>query len=1611
MSSTPLITINGSASFGGGSSTGFSVHSIGQDYASLIATGSTAFAASGAKIFTMDAGTLANASQAQVGTIRDGVIVTQQMVDQDCAFLAKIADFCRTNGISVHVEAQLDNAPSEDWTYQWLTPAINAGLPITAVINDNEPEVSSAPESFAVRAGYEVSIVRQITAYYPDVKIGQYETRCDLDKTKAWWDAYNNAADAAGLPRISLVVADTPWNAPWSLSQQDWESWQLGLSDLASSRGVDLEVLLNGVQAGVSNEQWTAQSEQHAAMLARLSNMKVTTLLIRTWDPAYPDSVLPVNSPTTIANAAAEIAATYGLYAAGQITGKEPASVTAASQFVVRPGQRVGLPGVALNGSDASGLYAIVLMSTTGLLYANPSGSATVGGSGTTKLVLNGNLADLATILSGLSVSEGFKGPDSLDIEVFGASGRLSDTQLTLFALPNSPTPARTIDVQASDATQGWLSASMRVETNNIVSSETLIFAPASYDPVTQQAVIARSVSIHAPLGQSNLAAVNGRVISNDANASGQLLPIGTSFVVQAFDPSGQLFKLNVLQSTFDYSNISGHLLSEKDVLAPSTLSPVALQAGFGNYLASGGTQITEYNTGDNPNWSANWNPTLSYVRTTYGSSGQILEQVFQGGPTQPYFTLDNVFNPYTGQLLEQIQSAPAPALFSDFVTGTKYVTQYNTGDNPNWDWADWGNSSRVTAIWQDWHVVGVTTSPPVPTGLADTYAYHSTSGQNASGALGNVTLASVPGGHSTLIGGDGTTSILGTGADTIYAGLGITTLSTGLGGSQVYLVGYRPTQVTIASGGGDAIWTGEATATITQQGTTCDNVVVQGGTVSLLGTGFAVSTAQNTTSKITASGALVQIDLRGTGDTVALGNNGTVVFDGTGALVQAIGAVTANAWGSGNTLIAGNGSAVWLTSGQNTVTLGNDSMVDQVGTGNISTLGDRSTGYQYGLEGTITARSFATINQYQDNNTATVANSANALMAGNHGTIIAGANAQITVTGTSNTIRVGNSARISGAGSGTSVTLLGTGGVADLGNAGTVSFNGSGALVRAGSSMTANAWGTGNTLVAGDHSTIWLTAGQNTVTLGNDSMVDQVGARNVSTIGDRSVGFQYGLNGTITAGSSSTVNQYQDGNTATLGNSANVLMAADRGTVSAGANAKVTVTGNGNIIRVGDNARISGTGNSTSVDLLGTGGVVDIGNNGTVTFDGVGALVRAGPSITANAWGFGNALIAGDHSTVWLTAGQNTVTLGSDSMVDQVGARNISTIGDRSVGFQYGLNGTITARSFATINQYQDNNTATVANSANALMAGNHGTIIAGANAQITVTGTSNTIRVGNSARISGAGSGTSVTLLGTGGVADLGNAGTVSFNGSGALVRAGSSMTANAWGTGNTLVAGDHSTIWLTAGQNTVTLGNDSMVDQVGARNVSTIGDRSVGFQYGLNGTITAGSSSTVNQYQDGNTATLGNSANVLIAANRGTVSAGANAKVTVTGNGNTLRVGDSSTITLKGSGNSAYLGGSAMAFISGSNDTIKIGKSGGSQVISGFSLASHSVLDLSEVLSTVVSRRDFSVQAYISVQTVGSNTILSMLGGQEKVTLASTGKLMLSDLISHHALTFNS
>src|SRR5262249_44603871 len=150
--------------------------------------------------FNMDAGTLSLAYVGQIGRVVNGVTVTAEVVHQNQMLLNAIGAYCRANGISIHVEAALDVTSPCDLTYQWLGPAVAAGLPITAVEGDTEIATVYRPEDFPTVAANMVKIVRQIVAHYPTVKIGEWEGGSPPSTDAAWWSTYDAAAGAANLP-------------------------------------------------------------------------------------------------------------------------------------------------------------------------------------------------------------------------------------------------------------------------------------------------------------------------------------------------------------------------------------------------------------------------------------------------------------------------------------------------------------------------------------------------------------------------------------------------------------------------------------------------------------------------------------------------------------------------------------------------------------------------------------------------------------------------------------------------------------------------------------------------------------------------------------------------------------------------------------------------------------------------------------------------------------------------------------------------------------------------------------------------------------------------------------------------------------------------------------------------------------------------------------------------------------------------------------------------------------------------------------------------------------------------------------------------------------------
>jgi len=562
-----------------------------------------------------------------------------------------------------------------------------------------------------------VAIVQQITKSYPNVQIGQWQGGNPATATAAWWSAYDSAAKAAGLPLISYAVADTSWNAPWVTSPSDWQGWLIALSNLAKQSNVQLEVLLDGIKSDASDSQWTAQSEQHSAMLATLGGVSADVILVRTWQTNYPQAVLPVNSPTTLGNAAIAIAATYPLYQSGLITAQGAISLSAPSQVIARIGSGTAVGPVSLNrySSDAvaGARVAAVLLTETGALAAATSGAGTVSGIGSNELVLNGTYDEVAAELRTIMVTGTAGGLDAIDIELFGANGRLGTSQIPVLFLP-SPLGAspQSYSFQPTAIGQTWTSSSVVVD-SGVMTSEAYSWNATDQNPTTGAYQIIKAVGIFEPLAESGVAIIDG--VPQQSFPSRTPLN-SSSWNPSAFNPTGRLSSVNVLGTTTTYGPVSGRLWTKVDNLAPT--NPVATVTGgtLPNYFAQGGMQVTQFNTGDNPNWAPLWGSWLGSVVTTTDSNGVMIQQEFQGGSADPYFDLTNVFDPYSGALWEQIATGPPPGQFANFVTGIEYISEYNTGNNPNWDYVDWGGTARVTELWQDFYLTNVTVTPPPST-------------------------------------------------------------------------------------------------------------------------------------------------------------------------------------------------------------------------------------------------------------------------------------------------------------------------------------------------------------------------------------------------------------------------------------------------------------------------------------------------------------------------------------------------------------------------------------------------------------------------------------------------------------------------------------------------------------------------------------------------------------------------------------------------------------------------------------------------------------------------------------------------------------------------------
>ena len=403
---------------------------------------------------------------------------------------------------------------------------------------------------------------------------------------------------------------------------------------------------------------------------------------------------------------------------------------------------------------------------------------------GTNELVLDGTYQEVAAQLASLSLTATANGPDTIDIQLYGANGRLGDVQMSVLSLQSPPGPgSENYTFQPTANEQSWTSASAVVARTGIITSTTFSWNPTDQsDNGTYQLI--NSIGIYEPLAAPGVTIINGvaeQPLANPASGtSGSVSLESSSWNASAFNPAGQQSTINVLSTTMTYGPSSGRLWTVTDSLAPTSPTAAISPMSLPNYLVFGGLQTTQFNTGDNPNWSSSWDSWLGSVTTTTCSgSGTVIQQDYQGGAADTYFSLTCVFDPYTGALWEQFETDPPPSPFGSFVTGPEIITEYNTGDNPYWDYVDWGNAAKVTEEWQDYYLVEATVAPPPPT--ASHQLATSVSGASSANYITNTTRPVFTGmaeAGSTVTLYDGT-RVVGTGVATTSGTWTITTTST----------------------------------------------------------------------------------------------------------------------------------------------------------------------------------------------------------------------------------------------------------------------------------------------------------------------------------------------------------------------------------------------------------------------------------------------------------------------------------------------------------------------------------------------------------------------------------------------------------------------------------------------------------------------------------------------------------------------------------------------------------------------------------------------------------------------------------------------------------------
>lgn len=1301
--SATSIELSGSGSSAGGATAAQTLGAIGSDYADLISQGSNAFGAGEAKIFHMSAGDLSLASPQQIGRVINGVTITASMVSLNQTLLDNIAQYCIENSISVCVEAQLNNPQSADWTSQWLLPAAEAGLPITQVEGDNEVELQVSPADYAQQATNEANIVQEITKYYPNIKLGQWEGVGPVANTASWIAAYDNIAKAESLPAINYLVEDTTWYAPWEVPPSVNLSWENSLAALAAQDNLTLTVLLDGSGTDVSGSMWTAQSEADAATLAHNPNANPSSLLLETWWP-YPTSVLPTNQDNTVANAALEVRATYSLYQANQITAVGSVTLSTSPQIVVTAGSTSSLLGLinvgwSINDVVHGATAALVLTDESGLLYVEPSGKATVTGSGSNTVTIDGTASDLAATLSSLKLYEAGVGPDLINVQSFNYNGRSSSSEIQVFSTQNTTGfQGQTFAFGSGGAGQFWSSGSAIFDSSGKIKQIQYTWNANNVGD-TGNYVYTQASSMHSPINEGGVTLVGGIIEAPQAEVAGSA-PVNLSSWEPpgAFNPASSTIALQVLSTTEQFNTSTGQLQSSTSRIAPYSDPTISSLGAIADFMSGGGEQTTEYNVQGNPGWMPYWSPALASVTTIDDSAGSVVEQIFKGGASERWLSVDNVYSPQTGKLWEQIETGPPVGQYVNFPSGILYVTQFNTGDNPNWNYSDWGNAPQMTEVWQDAYLAEVTPQSPVLTGANVTAAYSTSSAITAASQT-----AFFPG-YQTIFGGAGTPDI-----------------NTGAGHAIVYLPAVGPNQ-TVVSGGGDAIWVGTAPTTIQNVGTATDQLSAAGANMTLGGSAFNLSGGENSIT-LTGSASLSvgsgsnAVQMQSPQATITVGDNGAINVAGQSGTINLAGTSASATVTNGssvfvtgsNALLSGqDGITTWVTGSRDQIVASGSTTATLAGSSNVLRIGSNGTVWMYGTHDILNASDNTTLDIYGDGNTSVVGNGGNVWEAGTGNRITAGDGLTASMVAAGNTLVAGSGANVTIASTAENIYLGGTADVVSSYASTSFQLHANQSVVQSQSGDEVSCVGSHNSVTTGSSTKLILVGSDNSLNGGSSNVITLVGDGNQGRIGQGSTIWIVSNNNTIQGDNASTIDSYGD----------NV-------SVTGGANSNVWLSGNSDVGTVDTGATCSAVGNSDSV--IATAGTASI------TLYGTADVAQGGGSINAWLVGDGSQGTFGDAATIDLAASYSDVAIGSHSTTWAFGEFSSVTGGDQNIVETYGTSEAVSAGIGSQGWESGASNKMSLGDNSSASVVGNYDSLTIGVASSVVVTGTYDFISAGS--------------------------------------------------------------------------------------------------------------------------------------------------------------------------------------------------------------------------------------------------------------------------------------